>query len=88
MFGCLCDFSANDFSRSCNRTTIGVNHIFGALEELEFKEFIEKLKKTFDEYKREQQNKKKNKKKSAKEDDESGSENKSENIEKEKQGLK
>jgi hypothetical protein len=60
------------------------------LEELEFKEFTEKLKKAFDEYKREQQNKKKSKKKNQKEGDESDSENKSEilksdNIEKEKQ---
>jgi DNA polymerase epsilon subunit 3 len=68
---------ANDFSRSCNRTTIGVNHIFGALEELEFKEFNEKLKKAFEEYKKEQQSKKQARKKSAKEGEMSDNETKS-----------
>lgn len=51
--------SANDFCKSCNRTVIGINHVYGALDELEFgAEFKEKLTKALEEYKQQQTNKK------------------------------
>jgi hypothetical protein len=41
----FCRRSSSDFCKSCNKTTIGPNHVYGALEELEFKEFKETLEK-------------------------------------------
>jgi TATA-binding protein-associated factor Taf7 len=80
---------ANDFCKSCNRTTIGVNHVHGAIEELEFKGFNEKLKQFFDEYKQEQTSKKAAKKKTGKEDkEEGGDEDKEEKDEKEEKDDK
>jgi hypothetical protein len=38
-------FSASDFCKSCNRTNIGPNHVYGALDELGFKEFKDALEK-------------------------------------------
>jgi len=54
---------SNDFCKSCNRTTIGVNHVYGACEELEFPDFVEKLKQFLEVYKKEQAAKKSSKKK-------------------------
>lgn len=41
-----------------NRTTIGTNHVYGALDELEFGKFKEKLQKALDDYKAQQSSKK------------------------------
>lgn len=41
-----------------NRTTIGTNHVYGALDELEFGKFKDKLQKALDDYKALQTSKK------------------------------
>lgn len=50
--------SSNDFCRSCSRTTIGANHVLGALDELEFAGMRAQLELLLSDYKSEQQEKK------------------------------
>lgn len=51
-----------------NRTTIGSNHVYGALDELEFGHFKEKLVKALEDYKASQSSKKEAKAKKKTED--------------------
>eukprot|EP01127_Copromyxa_protea_P024470 TRINITY_DN965_c0_g1_i1.p1 TRINITY_DN965_c0_g1~~TRINITY_DN965_c0_g1_i1.p1 ORF type:complete len:126 (-),score=26.61 TRINITY_DN965_c0_g1_i1:42-419(-) len=49
---------SNDFCRSCSRTTVGANHVLGALDELEFVGMRQQLETLLSEHKQDQQEKK------------------------------
>ena len=57
--------TANDFAKSCNRTTVAANHILGAIDEIDFKEFKEPLEQALEEFKEQQKTKKATKEKKA-----------------------
>ena len=48
---------SNDYCMNCNRTTISANDVLSAMDELEYNHFVEPLKETMEQYKKEQANK-------------------------------